>query len=212
MEKPSSSSHLIPEKISKELRETDEINWSYCKNKGWVDPFSDSIVASIQEIKRLSAQLERQRNASIWTVSGPDNDDIESLILKMKDLNELHRILISLTVASRISFLMSKTRSNENLVKPIELDGIVKRKEEAYGLLCKQLWEIEKDVIRKLMEEESTKIDNTIPSDYPAPTAVVASSSSSSVPKRVEREVEFDMPFFETEPQQEQEQGSCNIM
>jgi len=157
--------------------------WSFSTDKGWIDPFSSSTQLSLTTLRSLRTSIAAaKKGGGSWFFSSPaDDQTIINQSKEFKDAEELHRLLIALTIASRIAFLMEGKDSNDNLVTPVDIDGTIKRTDEAYGLLCKQLWAIEKQLIESRLRQEEDALESTIPTATPpSPSSASAAQSRES--------------------------------
>jgi hypothetical protein len=107
----------------------------FCVDRGWHDHFADTRFQVYEIIKAKVAAPAR----GIWPFdSGPQD---------VREERELEQLVTALTVASRIAFLSTGLDAMKGLVRPVATDGIIRNSHEAYGLLCRQLWDIEATLI-----------------------------------------------------------------
>ena len=118
----------------------------FCEKRGWKNHFAET---RIQAYNAIQAKKSKGSNNSwLWFAS----EDV-------REECELERLATLLTIASRIAFLAEGTDSMQELVVPVTAakDGIVRHHEYAYGLLCRQLWNIETLLIHRRIELEERR-------------------------------------------------------
>jgi hypothetical protein len=124
-------------------REEHDQNEDFCTKRGWFNHFLDSSLQAYEAIRTKSATLV---GGLLGWGAVPQDTTNE---------RELERLVTALTIASRIAFLTEGTDSMKGLVRPVAEDGLIRDKNEAYGLLCRQLWDIENTLVHRRVEVEA---------------------------------------------------------
>jgi hypothetical protein len=142
----------------------------FCENRGWRNHF---------EVTRSTAYkiMTEKKAETGWGWHVADT----------RDECELERLSTLLAIASRIAFLADGTDSMSSLVVPTAKDGIVRHTEEAYGLLCRQLWDTETLLVKRRIELEERQAHGCV-----AAVAVPKQKEEEEVKlasKRVEEEI-----------------------
>lgn len=223
------------------IDDQDYENASYCMRKGWIDPFhetEDAIDDAINAKLRAAAAraVASASSSSGWFGGGSGNNSQHAA----PDIEEERRFKIivkALEISSRIAFLEEGKDSNLHLVQPISHDGIIRRPEEALGLLCRQLWNIEMSMLekrRRVEEEQATRAllpvvrvplqrpsnDDNNNGNEGGMVATVANESEAHLIRRATEQVEAEQEERRRRQQQQQDErereggdgGSCIFM